>query len=38
MFYIKYYMKDVITYLKKFKVSIKTFIIVTGRDKFIRHQ
>ena len=32
MFYIKYYMKELNTYFKKFKVSIKTFLIVTGRD------
>ena len=32
MLYIKYYMKDLNTYFKQFKVSIKTFIIVEGRD------
>ena len=31
MFYIKYYIKDLITYFKQFKVSIKIFTIVTGR-------
>ena len=25
-------MKDLITYFKQFKVSIKAFIVVTGRD------
>ena len=32
MFNIKYYMKELNTYFKQFKVSIKTLILVTGRD------
>ena len=34
MFYIKYYMEELNTYFKEFKVSIRTFIIITGRDTF----
>ena len=32
MFYMKYYIKESKTYFKQFKINIKTFIIVTGRD------
>ena len=35
MFYMKYYVKEFNTYFKQFKVSIKTFIVVTGRDRSI---
>ena len=35
MFYMKYYMEELNTYFKQFNISIKTFIIVTGRDIYV---